>query len=48
MISIAICDDDSTYIQKTFKSKIYAAQKIAGIDIQVSFFFRRESTYRML
>lgn len=38
MISIAICDDDSTYIQKTFKSKIYAAQKIAGIDIQVYFF----------
>lgn len=38
MISIAICDDDSTYIQKTLKKKIYAAQKIAGIDIQASFF----------
>ena len=38
MISIAFCDDDSTYIQKTFKNKISLAQKLAGIDIQVSFF----------
>ena len=38
MISIAFCDDDSTYIKKTFKNKISLAQKLAGIDIQVSFF----------
>lgn len=38
MISIAFCDDDRTYVEQTFKKKIYTVQKLIGIDIQVSFF----------
>lgn len=38
MISIAFCDDDCAYTQKTFKNKIYSAQKLTGIDIKVTFF----------
>lgn len=38
MISIAFCDDDSTYIQKTFRSMINSAQKVTRLDVQVSFF----------
>lgn len=38
MISIAVCDDDSAYIQKVFKAKLTTAQIAVGGSLHVSFY----------